>query len=207
MFGSLTSTQLTVYDVFLFDQDFKIERPTRYYRQGLNLLTGQEDPDHHGIHSQASEKPMLDNHSHVGSTLGSIRSRVSNFFSFSHHHKHHHNSPNGHLQPNGEASTSGQPSQRRRRSDSESSGSSGSESDSEHERPLTPMLDPSTNTNPLEDHTGRQHDDNFPGHGKTKRTGDVSKHVFYIENSQMRLKLFAKNEVLLICVASNRDLR
>lgn len=157
----------------------------------------QEEDDHrHGTHSQNSEKPMLDNHSHVGSTIGSIRSRVSNFFSFSHHHhRHSHESANGHLHPNGEASTSRQPSRTRRRSDSESSDSS--DSDSEDERPLTPMLDPSTNTNPLEDHTEKPHDINNPGNGKKKRSGDVSKHVFYIENSQMRLKLFAKNEVFL----------
>ena len=28
--------QLMVFDVFLIDSDFKIERPTRYYRQGLH---------------------------------------------------------------------------------------------------------------------------------------------------------------------------
>ncbi|KAG9009262.1 Phospholipase D1 [Tulasnella sp. JGI-2019a] len=31
-------SELTVDDVFLLDQDFSIERPKRYYRQGLNLL-------------------------------------------------------------------------------------------------------------------------------------------------------------------------
>jgi phospholipase D1/2 len=30
---------------------------------------------------------------------------------------------------------------------------------------------------------------------KKKRSDDVSKHTFYVENSQMRLKLFARNEV------------
>lgn len=59
------------------------------------------------------------------------------------------------------------------------------------------MLDPSTNTNPLEppddlnDRRSRAGEDEKK---KKKRTGDVSKHTFYIENSQMRLKLFARNE-------------
>ena len=32
--------QTEYYDVFLLDQDFKIERPKRAYRHGLHLLTG-----------------------------------------------------------------------------------------------------------------------------------------------------------------------
>lgn len=62
------------------------------------------------------------------------------------------------------------------------------------------MLDPSTNTNPL-DHPDEMSDqrahagDDPLKKKKKKRSGDVSKHTFYIENSQMRLKLFARNEV------------
>ncbi|KIY44775.1 phospholipase D [Fistulina hepatica ATCC 64428] len=37
----IESGELAVWDVFLLDSDFKIERPTRYYRQGLNLLHGE----------------------------------------------------------------------------------------------------------------------------------------------------------------------
>lgn len=60
------------------------------------------------------------------------------------------------------------------------------------------MLDPSTNTNPLEPPTGMSDKRSRAGEEekrKKKRTGDVSKHTFYVENSQMRLKLFARNEV------------
>lgn len=57
-------------------------------------------------------------------------------------------------------------------------------------RQITPMLDPSTNTNPL---LGA--DDRGGDAKKKKKSGDVSKHTFYIENSQMRLKCYAKNEV------------
>ena len=63
----------------------------------------------------------------------------------------------------------------------------------------TPMLDPSTNTNPLELPDDMNNRRTRAGEEdqkkKKKRTGDVSKHTFYIENSQMRLKLFARNEV------------
>ena len=66
----------------------------------------------------------------------------------------------------------------------------------------TPMLDPSTNTNPLLPNEGNQGDDpvNNPDakslkQKKKKSTPDVSKHTFYIENSQTRLKLVARNEV------------
>lgn len=72
------------------------------------------------------------------------------------------------------------------------------------------MLDPSTNVNPLEvpdDKTKLRE-----GAGgeeekkkKKKRTGDVSKHTFYIENSQMRLKLFARNEVRFVMSPSLLD--
>ena len=69
----------------------------------------------------------------------------------------------------------------------------------------TPMLDPSTNTNPLEK---GEHDE----HGEEKDTaqkkhspvpGDVSKHTFYVLNSQMRLKFIARNEVNICPISYN----
>jgi phospholipase D1/2 len=64
-----------------------------------------------------------------------------------------------------------------------------------------PMLDPSTNANPLEpakdnNSESSQHEPAIKDKKrKRKHDTDVSKHTFYIENSQMRLKLFARNEV------------
>ena len=61
-------------------------------------------------------------------------------------------------------------------------------------RQITPILAPSTNTTPLlgpDDH----HDKNAADKKHKKKTVDVSKHTFYVENSQMRLKLYARNEV------------
>ncbi|KAH9080301.1 phospholipase D [Lactarius deliciosus] len=90
--------ELAVWDVFLLDADFKIERPKRYYRQGLNLLHGD---------STGEDRKAL---------LGSIRSRLSH------------------------------------------------------------VLHPRAQNK------------------KRRTSGDVSKHTFYIENSQMKLKLYARSE-------------
>ena len=59
------------------------------------------------------------------------------------------------------------------------------------ERAPTPILDPSTNTNPLLDlEENRDHPD--PAKGKPR--DEMSKHIFYIQNGQMKLKISAKNE-------------
>lgn len=56
------------------------------------------------------------------------------------------------------------------------------------------MLDPSTNVNPLD--TTKEHQDGM----RLSEATDVSKHVFYVTNSQLRLKLFAKNEVRILLI-------
>jgi phospholipase D1/2 len=54
------------------------------------------------------------------------------------------------------------------------------------------MLDPSTNTNPLLDPEENQ---DHPDPSKKRKSRDeMSKHTFYIQNSQMKLKINAKNE-------------
>ena len=71
------------------------------------------------------------------------------------------------------------------------------------------MADPSTNVDPMrrdDEHQEHHDEDELPDMEKTekqiqrknkgrKKTKDVSKHTFFVSNSQMRLKLFAKNEV------------
>ncbi|KAI0693955.1 phospholipase D [Cytidiella melzeri] len=167
--------ELTVYDVFLIDSDFKIERPKRYYRQGLNLLTHADDAlddmkgteDHHETRSQSGT---------------SMKSRISRIFG----HKHHQKPSDSNTA--GNETINSRPSRAR----SSSTGSSLSSEDGEGAalaRQITPMLDPSTNTNPL---LGQE--DKSAGAKHKKNGGDVSKHTFYIENSQMRLKCFARNE-------------
>ncbi|KAI9464976.1 phospholipase D [Lactarius psammicola] len=176
--------ELVVWDVFLLDADFKIERPTRYYRQGLNLLHG----DSTGEGGRAKSDSASPNTGRSGDStntdrkaiLGSIRSRLSHIL-----HPH----PDSRR-----AGTSGAPDDGREhhvRSDTDR------DSLDPDSRPPTPMLDPSTNTNPLnEDATHAPHAPQEGAQSKKKRraSGDVSKHTFYIENSQMRLKLYARSE-------------
>jgi phospholipase D1/2 len=100
-------------------------------------------------------------------------------------------------------------SERRLRGRTDPGDNPGSDSDTSEDssvpsRAPTPMLDPSTNPNPLDTvnaHKEDEHDDmedrawKAPDK-KKKKPKDVSKHTFFISNSQMKLKLIAKNEVL-----------
>ena len=183
---NLSLPQLAIWDVFLIDSDFKIERPKRYYRQGLDLF--------HSHARDESGHPIMQPHygrDDNPSVIGSIRSRVSKLFGRTNASR-----------PAGQG-TQGNTSIAHDHDDAMGSSSSWS-LDTTPSRPPTPMLDPSTNTNPL------LAQDESPGdigadivnqsNGKThkkgkKRAKNVSKHTFYIENSQTRLKLFARNEV------------
>lgn len=136
--------------------------------------------------------------------MGTITSRMSRIFHLGHHAQSTHgdaNAATGATAADGDAG----PSHPRRVSTSSSASSGSSNLFSEPSRPPTPMLDPSTHTNPLkypdeigdngEEDNNNNNNNNTKKNKKKKRTGDVSKHTFYIENSQMRLKLFAHNEV------------
>ncbi|TFK81830.1 phospholipase D [Polyporus arcularius HHB13444] len=182
--------ELTVWDVFLIDQDFSIERPTRYYRQGLNLFH-QVDGDS-GEHDQqqetATEGPNKSKtdlprpRKRLESTVGSVKSRFSKVFHLGGHKPHHHREHS--------KSANNLPADGHAHAQSDSDSDSSSDSSGPSTRPPTPMLDPSTNTNPLDAHDPEKGKD-----GKKKRSSkDVSKHVFYVVNSQTRLKLYAKNE-------------
>lgn len=197
-FAAMTdSIQLTVWDVFMFDPDFRIEQPKRYYRQGINnILYNDPAMVEHPISSlnkpQDSEISVTrqqylhpqrngdrhnnDNHS----LLGSVKSRVSRVFHSKAERSHEGVSSSGH----------------KNRGQREENVDDSDDSSSIPPRPWTPMLDPSTNPNPLsvpEDLRSPIADDQAAGEGKTNE--EVSKHTFYIVNSQMKLKLFARNEV------------
>ncbi|EIN12579.1 phospholipase D [Punctularia strigosozonata HHB-11173 SS5] len=227
--------EATVWDVFLFDQEFKIERPPRAYRQGLNILTGHPeggyDHEYGYADDEGKEKPAN----------GTARSQVK--------HKHHsvtgsirrgfkkveralHIGHQGHPRHRSDSQMNGHANARSSQQDgdgSSSSSSNSSDEDSDEEREHRHMLDPSTNTNPLNS-PGPEHDGDLgliqgqaqagangdatagpaaagkkDGAGgedkkatkavKKKRSSrDASKHTFYIENAQMRLKLIARNE-------------
>ena len=166
----------------MLDPDFKIERPTRYYRQGLNLL--------HPDITKISEHPKVeldkqeDHHEHRNSIInvfGTISSRMSKIFHVGHVEQQRAESVNEHAAG---------PSLARLPSSSGSSASSSIPS-----RAHTPMLDPSTNMDPLDDTNPLRTRTGGDEKKKKRRAGDVSKHTFYIENSQTRLKLYARSEV------------
>ncbi|KZT27381.1 phospholipase D [Neolentinus lepideus HHB14362 ss-1] len=194
--------ELEVWDVFCFDPDFKIERPKRYYRQGLNFLHGGTDDDDAISFGGVKDKLQhgQDNHDDRTSLLGTIKSRMSRALHIEDYHRRHHTTGEGHENDKGHQRrrTASVPNGRPR-SGSRSSGSSSSSIS----RPQTPMLDPSTNTNPLIDpdsHDRNVNDLRPPADSKEaekrkkRKDNEVSKHTFYIENSQIRLKLYARNE-------------
>lgn len=204
-----------MWDVFLLDSDFKIERPKRYYRLlQVDRVGADQQPDQHTDetkrahhhHHQASGSTLtaLPPHIRVSSPdttverqsiMSSIKSRVSRIFHSEHSPPSPHSQTNvaGRLHPNDATDDDGNMSD---------DGSSDSIGSSTHSEMPTPMLDPSTNTNPLL-HTGVHDDDDRleaneaskKKDGTKKVSGDVSKHTFYVVNSQLRLKLFARNEV------------
>ncbi|KAJ6584781.1 phospholipase D [Mycena capillaripes] len=164
--------ELEIWDVFLLDADFEIERPKRYYRQGLKLLHPDSTQDE-DVAPPNGLQPPVDND--AKSMIGSIRSGFSKLLHPSRRHA------NGTV-----------------RGDDRSSTSSGSSASSIVSQAPAPMLDPSTNANPLTPGADQTDADRHwhPDEKKKRKKGveDVSKHTFYIVNSQMRLKLFARNQ-------------
>ncbi|KAF8586907.1 phospholipase D [Ramaria rubella] len=192
--------ELEIFEVFMLDTDFKIERPKRVYRQGLNLLHHDDKDETDGTFKEAAEAKFLQvanaNGSDKGSTLHSMKSEFKRLL---HLDKDHHGASTQSLPA---------PPHRHARSGSGSSAlmsASFMSSDDEDDvpEPDTPMVDPSTNLDPLRAQTMSE-DEGTPGLNeegvaqenakkKKKRVKDVSRHTFFIENSQMRLKLFARN--------------
>ncbi|KAF8964181.1 hypothetical protein BDZ97DRAFT_1731107 [Flammula alnicola] len=217
--------ELEVWDVFLFDSGFKIERPKRYYRQGLGNLLHHDKTDEKSKELEQQHKKTVEHqhgHGHANgdaqqritepaaqphlstapdserrSVISSIKTRVSKIFQ---------------LDPSGCMSASGS----RGASTSRIAGTHSDEDEADADvsdqgdddlgsvlsipsRPPTPMLDPSTNANPLlqgqgEEGAGKDGDEKGKEGMKKKAASDVSRHTFYVVNSQMRLKLVAKNE-------------
>ncbi|KAF8158304.1 hypothetical protein B0H34DRAFT_769482 [Crassisporium funariophilum] len=131
--------ELDVWDVFLLDSDFKIERPKRYYRQGFgNFLHHDKHDEQEHLYNNGAEKH--------------------------HHHSHQPSTSTGQQQQQLTADTH------------------------------TPQINLSP---PDPERRSIMSSIKTRGKGKGKKkvgAGDVSKHTFYVVNSQMRLKLFARNE-------------
>ncbi|KAG6918332.1 hypothetical protein DXG01_015191 [Tephrocybe rancida] len=156
--------QLDVWDVFLIDPDFEIERPKRYYRQGLHLL--------HADGLGSSHKPdKIPDRPETGqrTMIGSVTTKFSKLF---------HSDGKRRAASVNNTHQDGIGSEHASTSSSESVAS----------QAPSAMLDPSTNINPL---AGKN---NEPAAEGKDHSEDVSKHTFYVTNAQVRLKLFARNE-------------
>ena len=116
------------------------------------------------------------------STLGSIRSKMLKVFKRD-------KAPESEVPPRPTGSGSGRPP-RVSTDDTASTTSTTSTPSSHSEQHQTPRFDPSTNANPLFDPDESRNRPN----PSNKNRNDLSKHTFYIENSQMKLTLNAKNE-------------
>ena len=158
----------------MLDSDFRIERPKRYYRQGLSFL----HPDMIAHHEHDTHPNDYDGDQK--SIMGSIKGKLSKALNF---RRSEDSRPNPEGMPHIPRASS----------------VPGSSSSSISSRAPTPLLDPSTNANPLsgpnEHHDVSEDGEKWENKKKGRTDREVSKHTFYISNSQMRLKLIARNEV------------
>lgn len=181
-------------DVFLLDSAFKIVRPIRYYRKGLHLLRPEPaDREFHTAERMHEVVLPQETEVHCASAMDSITGRIARTLNICQR-----STPNVDNIEKQENHSLARP--RHARHDSASSGSSVAS----HFSP-PPMLDPSTHVKPLQiseprrsgQEQNQQQDRTLSESEQRKRkkhSQDVSKHTFYVENSQMRLKLFARNE-------------
>lgn len=228
--------QLDIHEVFLLDSEFKIERPTRYYRQGLRAMHLEDKDDDDNVdgpskHSHRISKLLHlhehshptdeDEHSHRGradkrssthedGTASEPRPSTHDTEDTAVNESHRHNtvrskrSQRSHIRRSSVSTArstilgrlrsirSGKTGSRRHSdsSDTASSHSSSSSASSDHVEPA--YKDPSTHVNIM---TNKH---SVGDEGKTdekQQEKDLSHHTFFIENSQMRLKLVARTEV------------
>ncbi|KAG9118708.1 Phospholipase D1, partial [Ceratobasidium sp. 392] len=181
--------ELQIFDVFLLDSDFTIERPVRYYRQGLSFLHGTLDNDDEEVekkHTHTREiEPHMSKSRAIKQTFRSIGHSAGRSAAPGEKDK-----SNG--QPNGEAN----PHARR---GSLSTGGTARPGDGLPAPDITDMISSSESSSDEEDPATAanetQWDKKKKGKAKDKANlADVSQHTFYIQNSQTRLKLVAKNE-------------
>ncbi|KAF8550810.1 phospholipase D [Imleria badia] len=185
------SGELTILDVFLLDSDFKIVRPVRYYRKGLHLL--RPEPADREFHTaERMHEVLIPQETEVDCVpaMDSITGRMARVLNIC-------RKPTSNVEDVEKQADNSPPGPGHSRHDSASSGSSVASNLSPF-----PMLDPSTHVRPLQisqpprsgEERNQQQDPESEQRKRKKRSQDVSKHTFYVENSQMRLKLFARNE-------------
>ena len=266
---NLIVPQLEIYDVFLLDSEFSIQRPRRYYRQGLRAMhlgESEEDeilpekphrhhPKRHKHHDEAFSgeaghpRPdvphvtvnKVNQNTTVNRPSGDTRSgEVRQPIEHTQAEEHERSKSNlsyrskdtartGHSSVHTMASNilsrfksvtshKSRPSTSGRMTFSSSSTSSTSSDDESSDNDHQPSIDPST-SHPTDvvygdaDHVGegseakagaqkadaRNEDETQKEKKKKKRMKDVSRHTFYIENSQQRLKIVGRSEVKPDC--------
>ncbi|KAG9102619.1 Phospholipase D1 [Ceratobasidium sp. 370] len=181
--------ELQIFDVFLLDSDFTIERPIRYYRQGLSFLHGALDNDDAEVEKKYTHtreiEPQMSKRQTIKDTFRSIGHSAGRSAVTSEKDK-------SSSQPSGDANV------RARRG---SLGASGTvrPRDGLPEPDLAGVISSSESSSDEEDPAAaaNQTEKDKKKKGKAKNKAnltDVSQHTFYIQNSQTRLKLVAKNE-------------
>ncbi|KAF8509648.1 phospholipase D [Hysterangium stoloniferum] len=204
--------EVEIFEVFMLDSDFKIERPKRVYRRGFSLLHSDhkagESTANAAVNSATAATAALapSNRSEVG-TMRSIKSGFERVF-----HYGRDRLTSTHSLPLDSPGETRQRHHRRASSISSSSNTSSFDTDLEDDEDVVPsaLVDPSTNADPLneplsDDEAGSRPNVNASTNEeeraqqtkRRKRNKEVSKHTFFIENSQMRLKLFASNARLM----------
>lgn len=187
----------------MLDSDFKIERPKRVYRQGLNWLHGGSVRyEIENIAPGRSGQAVQLHHEEFENqgTIGKLKTKIRKTLRLGHLHdrteyEYDNENAEGHSQDR-HSTTVASLARARQRSNSTSSISSGESSTSSMAGRHTPIVDPSTHVNPMSLGSDPDESEREATRKKRRRRNkDVSKHTFYITNSQMRLKLFAKNEV------------
>lgn len=177
--SSYTSLQTEIYDVFMFDREFALEQPIRYYRKLDPFRLRDDGEDESDTDSPASDDeaavaahlaPNEDNH-HPSGTLSRLSQKL-------HLTKRSHKSGQSHNR--GATGTT-------------SNDDTTHDEDNGHSAQQT-KLDQQADDAILASQHVKSLESGKKRTGKSKSM-DVSQHTFHIQNSQRRLKLVAKNEV------------
>lgn len=184
------SQQTEIFDVFLVDGDFAIERPKRYYRKlDPKRLGHQEDEnedDHDPEEDPEAGDPIPDpnTESFPHEAHGTL-TRFAGILHIGHHHDKHHSV--NHDETHSAA------------------GNQDQQGEDEKKAPKGDAVlmagDPSTQPTELDKQAAEAisasravHSLATSSSARKKKATDVSQHTFFLQNSQRKLKFVAKNE-------------
>jgi phospholipase D1/2 len=180
--------------VVLVDSEFKIERPKRYYRQGLHLLhlDGLSRGDEEARKEMDHDGGINGNDDRAATVREQNRSKhqrdnfLTKFLSLpSRQHHHPHQADTDTHEPTAHDPQLSPPS-------SPSGTSLASEDFAPHQ-----TIDPSTGMDPKDNKVPTKGED-----GKKKKEGkkDLSLHTFYISNSERRIRMVPRSEVCFFLI-------